>query len=260
MIRRELIAQVKSATGRDLTIAGKASVTLFPKVGLRVGDVSLSAPPGMGGDPFLTARRIEVGVRLMPLIFQKEIIVDRLILYEPSFALHVDTQGRKSWAGIQSPRVRFAEAVDDRVTDAPPTRLPRANRGFSDLSLGVVRVVDGSIQYRDDRNGHSAVVEAINATAGLHSIAQPLDTQGSFVWAQEKINFDATLTSPQELMQERPAKLVVSLKGSPGTISYDGAVTLHDALSAEGARVSAPSRSPAICAPAPTQFSSMTPR
>ena len=51
MIRRELIAQVKNATGRDLTIAGKASVTLFPKVGLRVGEVSLSAPPGMGGPP-----------------------------------------------------------------------------------------------------------------------------------------------------------------------------------------------------------------
>ncbi len=236
MIRRELITQVKNATGRDLTIGGKASVKLFPRLGLHVTGIQLSPPPGMGGEPFLSARSLDVGVRLLPLLLQREIVVDRLILYEPAFSLRVDSQGRRSWAGIETPqRVQFAEAVEDKVSDAPPN-LPRnsSRRGFSDLSLGLVRIVDGSVQYHDERNGHSAVVEAINATAGLHSIAEPLDTKGSFVWAQEKINFDATLTSPQELIQQRPAKLVLTVGGKPGSINYDGAVTLHDALSAEG--------------------------
>ena len=44
-IRREIIASVKAETGRDLTIGGGASFTIFPSLGLRLNEVSLSAPP-----------------------------------------------------------------------------------------------------------------------------------------------------------------------------------------------------------------------
>ena len=66
-IRREIIATVKAETGRDLTIGGGASFTIFPSLGLRLNEVALSAPPGMGGEPLLKAANFDVGVRLMPL-------------------------------------------------------------------------------------------------------------------------------------------------------------------------------------------------
>jgi AsmA protein len=96
LMRREIVAQVKAATGRDLQIAGPASFTFYPSLGVRVGDVTLSAPPGMGGDPFLTAASFDVGVRLLPLLRQ-EFVVDRLVLHQPVFALRVDREGRRSW-------------------------------------------------------------------------------------------------------------------------------------------------------------------
>ena len=94
-IRREIIARVKAETGRDLTIAGGTSFTVFPSLGLRLSDVSLSAPPSMGGDPFVKAANFDVGVRLLPLLRQ-EIVVDRLELNEPVFSLRVDAEGRKA--------------------------------------------------------------------------------------------------------------------------------------------------------------------
>ncbi len=107
-IRREIIARVKAETGRDLIIGGGASFTIFPSLGLRLGDISLSAPPSMGGDPLLKATSFDVGVRLMPLLRQ-EIVVDRIELNDPVFSLRVDADGRRTWdmAGIVLP-VRFA--------------------------------------------------------------------------------------------------------------------------------------------------------
>jgi AsmA protein len=238
LIRREIVSQVKKATGRDLTIAD-ASFTLFPTLGVSAKGVSLSAPPGMGGAPVLKAAGLDVGVRLLPLLGQ-EIIVDRLILHEPVFDLRVDSQGRKSWD--------MASLVDAR-----PVRLAQANPGdtmkdfsggfgggsalkdINELSLGDIRIENGTVRYHDERTGDGYRITAINAEAGLQSMAQPLDAKGSLVWAKETVEFDGTLTAPADVLEERPAKLAVKITGRPVTLSYDGSVMLGDNASAEGA-------------------------
>ncbi len=242
LIRHEIVAQVKDATGRELTIAGGASFTFFPTLGVRASEVSLSAPPDMGGDPFLTAKSIDVGVRLLPLLRQ-EIVVDRLVLHEPVFALRVDAQGRKSWdmaALAPSRPVRLAQADTGGGTlrdfSAGEIDLGGATRrsGPSELSLGDIRIDNGTIRYADARSGADYQIEAINAEADLEALAQPFSAKGNLVWAKETIAFDGNLTSPADLLAEQPAKLALSLKGAPFALSYDGSVTLGDAAGAEG--------------------------
>jgi len=251
LIRRELVSQVKAATGRDLTIAGPASFTFFPTLGLRIADVSLSAPPEMGGAPFVTAASFDVGVRLLPLLSQ-EIVVDRLVLHQPVIALRVDAQGRRSWdtASAADPRpVRLAQASPGGSTlmDFSPAarelggaveQSPRSSRrldDISELSLGDIRIVAGTVRYSDARDASAYEVGEVNAQASLASVARPLDAQGSFVWSGEKIDFKGTLTSPGDLLAEQPAKLAIDLSGAPVTLRYDGSVLLRDAVSAEGA-------------------------
>jgi AsmA protein len=247
LIRREIVQQVKSATGRDLTIAGPASFTFFPTIGLSLADVSLSAPPGMGGAPLVTARSFDIGVRLLPLL-QKEIVVDRLVLNKPVIDLRVDGQGRRSWdmAAAESSRpVRLAQATPDDGTlrDFSPGigietgAVPAAPRlgDISEISLGDIRIVDGTVCYSDARDGANYQADAVNAHAGLNSIALPLDAEGSLEWAREKVDFKGTLTSPRDLIEQRPAKLVVNLSGAPVTLGYDGSVKMGEAIDAQGA-------------------------
>lgn len=250
LIRREIVRQVKSATGRDLTIAGPASFTFFPTIGLRLADVSLSAPPDMGGAPLATAKSFEVGVRLLPLL-RKEIVVDRLVLNEPVIVLRVDAQGRKSWdmASASSARpVRLAQAepaggtlrdfsqgMEFGAGASGTTEAPSRVRGISDLALGDLRIVNGTLRYADARDGSAYQVDALSAQAGLTSIAHPLDAEGSLVWAREKVDFKGTLTSPQDLLEQRPAKLVLELSGAPVALGYDGSLMLGDAVDAQGA-------------------------
>ena len=49
LIRQKITEQVKTRTGRDLVIAGRANFTFFPVLGVSLKNVSLSGPPGMDG-------------------------------------------------------------------------------------------------------------------------------------------------------------------------------------------------------------------
>ena len=245
LIRNQIVTQVKAATGRDLQIAGPASFTIFPTVGLRVSDVTLSPPPGMDGPPFLTAQSIDVGVRLLPLL-RREIAVDRLVLHQPVFDLRVDASGRRSWKmalGRLHRALRRAEApVDAHALVRAGFAGPAHAADISELSLGDIRIVDGTASYRDERNGKSARFDAINVSADLPSIVEPLAAKGSFVWADEKVDFDGTLTAPQDVLADQPARLRVNLAARPVTASYDGMLTLGDVVDAEGAiKADAPS-------------------
>ena len=256
-IRKEVVARVKAETGRDLRIAGQASISFYPTLGVRIGDVSLSSPPGMGGPPFVNVSTVDIGVRLLPLLRQ-EIVVNKFVLYDPVFEFRVDRDGRKSWdmAAHQTERpVRFAEIApaQDTMRDfsagtrsLPEKKLAQsqavggapagqaAKDQISDLVLGDIRIVNGTLRYTDERDGSNEHIGQINANLNLASLSQPLGAKGSLVWSKEKIGFDGKLTSPQQLLEERPAKLAFTVSSRPINLSYDGNVTLGNAFKLQG--------------------------
>ena len=229
-IRREIIARVKAETGRDLTIAGGTSFTIFPSLGLRLSDVSLSAPPSMGGEPLVKAANFDVGVQLLPLLRQ-EIVVHRLELNEPMFSLRVDAEGRKSWdmAGISLP-VRFAQ--DSHGTGLGDLIIAPAaaaeSREAAALSLDDIRITDGAVRYSDERNGAWGRLEGINARFSLPAMHEPLTGSGTVMAEGEPFDFKSTLTTPQDLAEQRPAKLALTVTGAPLSFSYDGTVGPND--------------------------------
>ncbi len=254
LIREQIVTRVKAATGRDLQIAGPASFTFYPVLGIRLNDVSLSGPPGTAGGPMATLSSLDVGVRILPLL-SKEVVVDRLVLYKPVFDLRVDRNGRKNWemtvredarpvrlALARKVRATVTDAADEMqiaFTDALAQPVAPASRGsgveMSNLVLDDIRLVDGMIRYTDEQAGSTYEVGAINAKLALPSITQPLEAKGDLKWAGETINFDGRLTSPRELMEEQPAKLLANVSGRPITLKYDGSVLLKTSLDLDGA-------------------------
>ena len=254
LIRQQVIAQVKSKTGRDLTIAGPTAFSIYPSLTLTMRDVALSAPPGMGGEPLVTMAGLDASVRLWPLL-SRQISVDRLVLREPVFDLRVDKAGKRSWdfAELAPPiAVRYAQAAPPRGT---ATGLPDAVKDFVDnasdpanpspqmkaklarleeLTLGDVRVVRGSLLYSDERTGVSQQATAIDARFGLQSLASPLDASGKLTYDGEQVDFDLKLSSVKAILEDRPAKLALALKGAPVEVRYDGTLTVRSAIDLEG--------------------------
>jgi AsmA protein len=257
LVRDQLAARVKAKTGRDLVIAGPTSLSFYPSLRIAMRDVSLSAPPGMGGEPTITMQSLEAAVPLLPLL-QKQVNIQGLVLRAPVIDLRVDAQGRRSWdfaavePDLPTKRVQYAQAgglrpqssqmpkeLKDFVKEASPDSVEAStSRGplaaLEALSLEDVRIEGGSIRYADARSGLSESVETIDARIGLPNIASALDIKGSLVWRAEPIAFDSRLTSPKLLAEDRPARLALKVSGRPLDLDYEGAVTLGRTPEADG--------------------------
>lgn len=249
-LKAQAIAAVKAHTGRDLTISGPARLTFYPGLGVSLADVSLSAPPEMGGAPTLAMASLDVTVKALPLLW-REVAIDRLVLTKPLLDLRVDAQGRKSWefadAGNDG-RTRLATArISARDADASEAELvvaantaagkPTAGAGRSpvdQLALGDVRVVDGSVRYSDARTGATQQVGAINLQLALAAIDSPLAAKGSLAWHGETLSLDGTLTTPKAVLEGRPARVAAKIDSARISLGYSGAVTLAEAMALEG--------------------------
>lgn len=253
LVRSELIRQVKANTGRDLRITGGAHVVFYPSLGVSLGNVELSAPPGMAGGPLLTAGQIDVSVPLMPLL-KRQVLVDNVRLVRPVVDLRVDRDGRQSWqfadAGHQ---VRIAglgaafHAGRDGVThDGPsglvlPAALPaQAGGGFlGQLELRSIELTDAVVRYRDARDGTSEQVDDLDLHLTGKRISDPLMAKGGLVWQNERFTFNARLDTLSQLIANRAANARITLSGRPVAAGFDGTVKLGDALKVAGqARVS----------------------
>lgn len=255
LVRDQIVAQVKQRTGRTLALNGPTSLSLFPSFGIRLNDVSLSAPPGMATAPLVHMKRLAVDVRLLPLL-QREIVIERLVLGEPVFELMIDAQGRKSWefaddeARPDRGPVRYAQATPrGSRSDALPPELKDFVRNSSnpeqvqgkgggasleDLVLADVRIENGTLRYADLRSGARQEVRAIHAELGLKTLASPLEIKGSLAWQGETLQVNARLQTAKALIDGRPARLVATISGQALEATYDGTVIQRGAAELEG--------------------------
>jgi AsmA protein len=78
-------AQAKAALGREVKI-GDLELSLL-RGGVKATDVSIADDPSFSRSPFLTAKTLNVGVEMWPLIFSREIKVTSLSIEEPQIQL-----------------------------------------------------------------------------------------------------------------------------------------------------------------------------
>jgi AsmA protein len=258
MIREQVIREVKVQTGRDLVVAGRTSLSIFPSLALTMGNVSLSAPPGMGGAPFVQMRRLDVRVPLLPLLSRK-VAVEQLVLSEPVFELRVDQRGSRSWdfaAFAVPPTIMVAQAPTRQGQgggqnggQSLPPELQEFLRNSSqgdgaggqqgasqsgaggrrptvpDIALGDVRIDNGLVRYRDDRSGLAEEIRSINATVSLRSMTSPMEAKGDLALRGEKVDFTGRIASPKALIEERPSRVALAIASARGTARLDGTVS-----------------------------------
>ena len=89
-------AQVREATGRELTLTGDLKLSVFPWVALEMGPASMSNRPGFGDEPLLAFQHAAVRVKLLPLLHER-LEVARVELDGLDLRLKRDAQGTGNW-------------------------------------------------------------------------------------------------------------------------------------------------------------------
>lgn len=144
-ITRLLSASVKEATGRDLTIAGPASLSLFPSISVKAEQLSLSNTSWASNPNLLTLKQIELDIRLLPLL-RGNVEISRIGVQGLEVNLQTNKAGEGNW-NLTPPVIASANSSNQPNTTA-------SNSAYSNfISFKTMDIVDARIHYQ---NGNQA--------------------------------------------------------------------------------------------------------
>ena len=219
-LKREITAQARAATGRDLTIGGNLEIRIFPAPALTANNVSLSNAAGTESADMVSLKAVEVRVALMPLL-SGQVQVERIRLLSPVVNIEKFTDGRTNLEfkpeGQTEPP---AAAVDG---GAPSQNAPaQAQSAGLDIRLDNFEVVDGLVVYRDATAGTVERVENIDATLRAGSLNGPFEAQGQARVRGVPLAFEVSLG---QIIEQRTVPVNAILNAPGGArIQVTGAV------------------------------------
>lgn len=232
LIRDRVVEQMRDRAGRELVIAGGTSVSLFPKLTVALGDVSVAPPQDMPGEPTLSVGALEVEIGYWSLLTGHP-KAQRVVLHRPVIELAVDGEGRRNWDFAVAKRSRGGTgtpppAKDDTGGGTIAAKAPRV------AEFGEVHIADGTVRYRSARSGTLYELTALMLNASGEGARGPLRIEGSATWSGERVSFSGTASPGLALAEGRPAQLALTLKAAPLEATYEGSLVVADGAKLEG--------------------------
>ncbi|MFK7817032.1 MAG: AsmA family protein [Gammaproteobacteria bacterium] len=152
---KELIVdKAKQATGRDLVIAGDIEHTLWPRLGLTLGQTTFGNAPGFGDTPMATVDKVNINVAVLPLLKSK-VEASKLILHGLKVNLHTNAQGVTNWDDLVPDETA---ATEESSEDTTSTTV--------DVVINGIEVTDAELLWRDDQVGTKVQIAPFNLTTG----------------------------------------------------------------------------------------------
>lgn len=206
--RGRISAQVKDATGRELSIED-IRLSIFPTLGARIRNAKLGNAAGFGDAPFAQIGEVDVGVRLVPLIFHRQMQVGSVTLKDAQINLIKNADGRTDWEGLVDNAA--AKAGEKPAPEQPPPKAG-APADYSNIEVASVDIVNAGVAY-DDRQAHKKyAVSKFNLKTGALSAHGSTSFKLSFSTALSDPQIDADVSASAKLAADLPAK-VYQLQG-----------------------------------------------
>jgi len=214
--RGEIEAVVKEKTGRELSINGDLSLSIFPWVGIGINDVSLSNAPGFKAEHFADIKEASVKVKLLPLLGRK-VEVSTVVLNGMYLNLAKDRAGKTNWDDMLSSSVESSE----KSTDIDAKEVSGAALGT--IAVGGLQIVDANITWDDASKGEQYNLVDLDLTTDALSIGSPMGIDLAFTvdsskpkaTVRLKLNGDLVINSALNRFDFQGLTLAIDAAGEP---------------------------------------------
>ena len=211
-VRAAVDAQVRAATGMELTVTGPIRVSLFPTPTVTFRDVRL----GSATEPALNVDELTANLRMLALAVRRFEIAD-LILSNATIIVRRGANGLSNW-----------EPLIERLEGQLKAGASNA------VSFSEVRIRNGALTYRDEVRRISETASAIDASLAWPSISRSFAATGEFNWRGERIDGSISLANFASAVSGERSGLRARLSSAPVKLAFDGTVANPSALAVEG--------------------------
>lgn len=206
-------AEIKAATGLDLAVRGRATVSLFPWGNVTLADVVLAG--ASDSEPALAAEELHARLRLVPLLFGR-IGASDLSLTHAHVAVIIGPDGTSNWSGL-SQKLAGTLVPQERVT-----------------TISEIRIADGTVVVRDEAHGIDEHLSGVEMSFAWPAIARSFAATGRFVWRGETVDASATIADLFAAVTGDRAGIKVRLNGAPFKIGFEGHIARTPTFRMEG--------------------------
>lgn len=207
--------EVRKSTGRELTIAGEVSPSLYPVLGATVSKAALSNADWASKENLITIGEASVGVRVAPLLSGR-IEIEEIRLTDATVALEVASDGRPNWA------------IEPEETASEAREAGEHGGGDGDglERLGRVRLVleNAAITYDNRATGASFATRDLSLAATLEDPNDPLQIEGSGVFNDQDVRLSLNLATPAKLVAGEAAQADLSVGFGGAQLAFKGVV------------------------------------
>lgn len=213
--KNQIIAQAKKATGRELKIDGKLSISFFPSFGVELNGVHFANAKGAHDADMATIDNVVVGAEFWPLL-SGNVKVTHITLVKPIINLEIDKQGRGNWV------------FETGAVARPEGGEGAHESGGGDLSFKDVSIRGGNVTYRDTRSGIMQTAENIDVSIDLPSLDDAMTINGSLTLNKEALNVSGEVKQPRALTEGGKSDISLKVIAAIMNASFDGTIEARD--------------------------------
>ena len=217
-------AQIENAASkaldRDVRLKGEARLSILPVISARVDGVEVANPDGFTDPYMIQAGSLQASVKLWPL-FSRRVEVGKITLSDATVRLERLADGRTNW--------EFGSGQSEDDTDTEP-----GADGF-ETAFDSAGFSNTAVYYTDRMTGEQYALTEFNADGQMKTLDSPLSANGDGKLNGQPFDFKVRLDSIATLSAAEPVALAVTLGTIYGDIAYDGAMTLADTPTLDGA-------------------------
>lgn len=194
----DIVKLVKDQTGRTLSIPGDISLSLFPWIGLELGQVTISNAKGFPQHPFAKIEHLQVRAKLLPLL-KKQLEADTMVVEGLILNLAKDKKGVSNWSDLTnnktSPQAKEKTAPVTKSNNNPGKLLAA-------FALNGISIKNAQVNWHDAQNNQKLSVNKIQLSIGKlrPETRVPFSTSFHFLdqSADAQLTFSSKLVFPAD--------------------------------------------------------------
>jgi AsmA protein len=192
--KERIVAEVKRATGRDLSIAGDIGLSVFPRLALELNGLTLSNAPGFNGSEFASVNHASVRVNLLPLLFKQLLEVDTVQVDGARLNLAIAKNGTTNWDDMAGGKAKGSKPKSTTKADKS------TDMGLLAFTIGGLNINQASVVWDDQSTGERYSIDNIQMESGEVSPGKPVDLKFSLAAGSQKPLMNGKLSLTTQLV------------------------------------------------------------
>jgi AsmA protein len=208
-----------SALGREVHIRGSMGLTVYPQIGISLGDVSIANAQGARHPQMVEVKSVVVGAKLMPLL-SRRLEITEVLLQDPVIHLEVSKGGKSNWQLGAEKQAKPGET----------------NSRIASVGVGRLRVEGGEVTYDDVASGASHAIKDVSFTLAMPlttatNVRVPLVFNGELTYNNQPMRLNGRIENFDAFMRAQPVQARIGVGSTLINAEFSGSIGSNGSIS-----------------------------